>query len=761
MRRSPVLVLLATVAVLSMCLGTADARSLYFGISANTRSPGSVGAADAVAETGVTRIREDLEWWLVEPSNDEWDWSKPDLMYEEAAKRGLSVLPIPDSPPCWAVILGSTNCPERLLFSPPEYAEFVGEVAARYGPGGYFWDAHPELDGDLASRHIEILNEPYWERSGGRLTPYGYANLYKAAVIAGRAANASTRYLIASAIGGSGGVEWLAGIHSAEPAIGTYIDGIAVHPYPGSHGITYPPATITDESFLNAKINYEQWVARGINKPVWITEVGYSSCNDIAHCVPGATQAARENQKAAMLEPLLDVLGTDAYGFIHAVYLYNLRQTTPASEPNSKKNNWYGITYGGGFEPLPAWSTFINAVEDYDGVPEPSTTITAKTIAGESATFSFSSNDPTATFNCQLDSGPWTTCTSPKAYSPTGGGSHTFRVRAVNAETAEASPDTYAWVTPPGATTESATSVKGTEAVLNGSVAPRGTATAYYFEYGKTNAYGSTVPIPPKEVGSGGPIKVSEPIASLTGNTTYHYRLVAESTSGGLAKGADHTFKTAKTVESSLNSLPLIEPFDGTTGLGSGPFMPNPFYWFKFPWASGKGQDTSIGWGPYTAPPAVDGAYYAQGESASYKDSPSGAGVAGTIAAGPSAPGQFLSLWFVSTLGMFNPPKGYELRITQKGAGQYDVTLFKLSTVGTLPPTGVRTTLVSGSNYTLSPGTRVALADTGGAVSAWIDQGEGFKQILSAGDASYGTGWVGLSGSGTSGRLVNFKGGPL
>ena len=768
MPRRFVFVLLLISSLLSAVPALSQARSLYFGISANSRSANLAKGEtfgdiqDEAAETGVTRIREDLEWQLIEPANDVWNWSETDQMYEEAAERGLSILPIPNSPPCWAVVGATEKCDEYIPFGQSEYAEFVGQIAARYGPGGDFWDSHPGLDGALSSRYIEIWNEPYWATSKATMSPFGYAYLYKDAVTAGRAANPATRYLIESAIGGANGVEWLAGIYSIEKEIGKYIDGIAVHPYPGSHGINYVPTSNTDEAFLNAKKNYDEWKARGVNKPVWITEVGYSSCNDPEHCVPGSTQAARETQKAAMLKPLLDVLGSDEYGFVHAVYLYNLRQTTPASEPNDKKSNWYGIAFGGSYEHLPAWPTFVEAVETYDGVPEANSSITSQSISGESATFSFTSNDSTSAFSCQLDGGSWTSCSSPKTYASTGGSSHTFKVRSTNAEAIEASPATYSWVTPPGATTESATGVKGTEAVLNGSVNPRGTATSYYFDYGTTTAYGSTVPASPKAVGSGtSAVKVSESISGLTGNTTYHFRVVAENPSGGITKGSDLTFKTAKTMESSLSNLPLIEPFDGTTGFGPGPFMPSPFYWYKFPWAGSKGQDTTTGWGPYTAAPAIDGAYFAEGESLSYKDSPSGGAVGGTIAAGPSTSGQFISLWLADVTGVFNPPKGYELRVTQKGAGQYDVTLFKLTTSGGWPPTGIRTTLASVSNYALALGSKVALADTGGGVSAWIDQGAGFKQVLSAGDATYSSGWVGLSGSGTAGRLVNFRGGAL
>ncbi|HEU4737534.1 MAG TPA: hypothetical protein VFS54_00470 [Solirubrobacterales bacterium] len=758
------LALLLISGLLSALPALSQARPLYYGISANSRSANLEKETfgdiqDEAAATGVTRIREDLEWEKIEPSDDEWDWARTDQMYEEAAERDLNILPIPNSPPCWAVWLGTTDCDEYAPGDTDEYAEFVGRVAARYGPGGDFWDAHPGLDKSLASRYIEIWNEPYWKTEKDKFSPGYYALMYKDAVIAGRAANPATRYLIESAMGGSGG-EWLAGIYVVEPSIGNYIDGIAVHPYPGSHGISYAPTSITDESFLNAKINYEEWKARGVNRPVWITEVGYSSCSDPEHCVPGSPQAARETQKAAMLKPLLDALGTDEYGFVHAVYLYNLRQTTPASEPNKTKSNWYGIT-NKTFEHLPAWTTFVEAVEAYDGTPEPNSSITSQSVSGESATFNFSSNDSTSVFSCQLDGGSWTACTSPKTYASTGGGLHTFNVRATNAEAVDASPATYSWITPPGAITESATGVKGTEAVLNGSVNPRGTATSYYFEYGTTTTYGSTMPVSPKAVGSGvSAVKVSESISGLTGNTTYHVRVVAENASGGITKGSDLTFKTAKTMESSLSSLPLIEVFDGSTGSGSGPFMPSSD-WYKPLWAASKGQDTVSGWGPYNATPAVDGAYYVPGGSQSYKDSPSGAAAAGTIAAGPALTGQYLSLWLIDATGFASNPKGYELRITQKGSGQYDLTLYKLSVTSTFPPTSIRTTLASASNYSLALGAKVALADTGGSVSAWIDQGAGFKQVLSAADSAYSNGWVGLSGMGTAGRLVNFKGGAL
>ena len=78
----------------------------------------------------------------------------------------------------------------------------------------------------------------------------------------------------------------------------------------------------------------------------------------------------------------------------------------------------------------------------------------------------------------------------------------------------------------PSASTGSATSVKSTSAVLNGTINPNGAATVYRFEYGLTNAYGSTTSI--KSAGSGTKsVAVARTVSGLIPGTTYHYRLDA------------------------------------------------------------------------------------------------------------------------------------------------------------------------------------------------------------------------------------------
>jgi hypothetical protein len=95
----------------------------------------------------------------------------------------------------------------------------------------------------------------------------------------------------------------------------------------------------------------------------------------------------------------------------------------------------------------------------------------------------------------------------------------------------------------PAVVTGSATSVTQNAATLNGTVDPQGEATTYHFDYGTTDGYGLQTPEAPAGSGSG-PVAVTAALTGLTGNTTYHYRVVATNTDG-TTNGTDRTFTTA------------------------------------------------------------------------------------------------------------------------------------------------------------------------------------------------------------------------
>lgn len=97
----------------------------------------------------------------------------------------------------------------------------------------------------------------------------------------------------------------------------------------------------------------------------------------------------------------------------------------------------------------------------------------------------------------------------------------------------------------PSVTTGSATSIKNTSATVNGTVNPEGQTTHYAFQYGTTSAYGHETALISAGAGTK-TVNVSSGLGGLSAGTTYHYRIIAIST-GGVATGADATFKTTGT----------------------------------------------------------------------------------------------------------------------------------------------------------------------------------------------------------------------
>jgi hypothetical protein len=92
--------------------------------------------------------------------------------------------------------------------------------------------------------------------------------------------------------------------------------------------------------------------------------------------------------------------------------------------------------------------------------------------------------------------------------------------------------------------TGAATSVGQESATLNATVSPEDAEVSdCHFEYGATEAYGSSVTCSPAPGSGGSPVAVSAPIAGLTRGASYHFRVVATNTVG-TSRGTDATFTT-------------------------------------------------------------------------------------------------------------------------------------------------------------------------------------------------------------------------
>jgi hypothetical protein len=215
----------------------APAAEVY-GINVNrlfgdlTYSPAQINdQLTAVAATGVTVARSDAFWEFSEPHPPvrgvhAYSWSFDDTIAGDLAAHGMTWLPIIDYTATWdESVAGEDHSPPA---SDTDYAAYAAALARRYGPGGAFWIAHPELSAHPVST-VEIWNEPdsrqFWIPTPDAAA---YAHLYVAARAAIAAAVPTTRVLIG---GLTDPTATLPAMVAAEPGIAGQADGVAVHPY--------------------------------------------------------------------------------------------------------------------------------------------------------------------------------------------------------------------------------------------------------------------------------------------------------------------------------------------------------------------------------------------------------------------------------------------------------------------------------------------------------------------------------------------------
>src|SRR5271155_1718636 len=120
---------------------------------------------------------------------------------------------------------------------------------------------------------------------------------------------------------------------------------------------------------------------------------------------------------------------------------------------------------------------------------------------------------------------------------------------------------------PPTVVTGAASAISQTSATLGATVNPNGREVSECkFEYGATEAYGSSVACSSLPGSGESPVAVSASLTSLTANTTYHFRISATN-AGGAGYGSDQTFKTLAPV-STKPTVSSVSPASGTVNGG-------------------------------------------------------------------------------------------------------------------------------------------------------------------------------------------------
>jgi len=282
----------------------------FVGIAANTLGYGAdVGRAqDYVRSVGVRLMREELSWYIVEPTRGARRWATTDRLMVAAAHRRMQMLVLLTGIPAWAA-RPNGGLPTRTA----AYGAYVRDVVARYGPNGSFWRRHPTLPRSSAPVWFELWNEPYYAppiRSVAQADRY--AALAQAGLKAGRAADPDARFLVEVDTSYAGDAQvsddWLDELERAQPGLLASADAVAAHPYSDREAISE-----REVGHLRSALTQ-----RGLKQPIWITEVGWSTCSD-----PGAG-CVSEDEQAGRVRRFLTTMAKLPRSDVAKVILYNM-----------------------------------------------------------------------------------------------------------------------------------------------------------------------------------------------------------------------------------------------------------------------------------------------------------------------------------------------------------------------------------------------------------------------------------------------------
>jgi hypothetical protein len=280
---------------------------------------------DQMLSLGVTNIRVFVPWALIEPADNQYDWSHLQLVMDAAAARNMGVLAEINSTPLWAATspgLGSILFPGADAPKPAAFVDFVKTFVSKYS---------------TTVSAYEIWNEPNYIGFSNPVDPEGYTQLLKAVypVIKGLDPTAT---VVAGALGAGqtafgltmSPVDYVQRMMAAGAS--GYFDALSIHPYNDQIPITgtcptCAPGILTPRQQLDL---IKDMIA---GKKIWITEYGLAT----TPVASGATEA----DQAAWLKDLLDywqTVGTQA----GPVFLYNTRDVQ--ADSTDPQNN-YGLFY--------------------------------------------------------------------------------------------------------------------------------------------------------------------------------------------------------------------------------------------------------------------------------------------------------------------------------------------------------------------------------------------------------------------------------
>jgi polysaccharide biosynthesis protein PslG len=350
-RRARTLAIVVALTTLLLPAGASAAEpgvvpDLTWGTSAATQD--RTGAA--LRDMGARWVRLHVQWRDAEPAKGAYSASRfaeYDRAVDVARAAGSRVVLMAYEAPAWASGSSTSNVPR----DPADFAAFMQHLAQRY-------------EGKVAA--YEIWNEPghprFW--STGR-NPAAYTRLLQAAYPAIKAADPSATVLV----GGLSSYDYrfLDEIY-ASGGQGAF-DAVALHPYTDC-GIS-PTVTWYDSAgalfgfaFTGYREVRKRMLARGDDKPLWLTEFGWTTTTET--CQGGAwTSGVSETAQADYLTMAMKTLESDPY--VQVALWYNLRQED--GDRDHVEGRW-GLLRSD-FTPKPAYAAFKQYATGLPSAPAP------------------------------------------------------------------------------------------------------------------------------------------------------------------------------------------------------------------------------------------------------------------------------------------------------------------------------------------------------------------------------------------------------
>ena len=339
-----------------LALACSPALGVETGVVVNGASGLSPESDGQLAGLGVGWVRGFVPWTVFEPNQGHLN--EPQI---SALESGLASLPKGTK-----VILDVVNTPQWESGSanpvmpprdPADFGHFVGAIAKRFAGKVAAWEIWNEEDDSM------------WWASGP--DPGAYTALLKAAYPAIKAADPSGKVVVGGLTGND--YEFLSqlyadGAKGSFDAVGVHTDSICnrVSPYEIlRNGRT--DQRINRWAFLGYRTVHEVMLANGDDKPIWMTELGWSTstqeCNFGAGAGRGVAGVSPQTQ-ATFLKQAYHCLAQDPY--VQVGIWFGLQDTEPFDSPRSS----YGLL-DSALLPKPAFGALADYDRDGDRLTEP------------------------------------------------------------------------------------------------------------------------------------------------------------------------------------------------------------------------------------------------------------------------------------------------------------------------------------------------------------------------------------------------------